>query len=135
MMLALAVLLVVGLMTGLSARSLQQSHRQTRDEEQRLQAELLADSALTRAQLLLEGDPDWRGETWKVSLAAPSGEEAESQADPRTTGIATIRVERVAAEGDQFRIHVEAIYPIDPVHRAQAAREAIFAIPQQGENP
>ena len=135
MLMALVVLLVIGLVAGLAMRALLQSHRQARGAELLVQAELLADSAIGRAVAMLESDPGWQGETWRVSLA-DSGREKEEQgaADPETTGSATIRVEKLAAEPSQLRISVEAIYPNDPIRRARAEREALFPIPQ-GESP
>src|SRR5260221_12760268 len=54
LMMALVVLLIVGLVSGLALRAILQSYRQTREEGQRLQAELLADAALNRAELMLQ---------------------------------------------------------------------------------
>ena len=70
MMMALVVLLVVGMVAGLALQAILQSHRQTRDEAQRVQAELLADAALSRAVLTLAKDPNWKGENWTVTWRA-----------------------------------------------------------------
>jgi type II secretory pathway pseudopilin PulG len=136
MIVALVVLLVVGLVAGLTVQSLLQYHRQTREEEQRLQAELLADSALGRAVMMLESDPAWPGETWQVFLGESSGENAGTDTEVAAgSGVAAIRIEKVAAEPDKVRIQVEAIFPNDPMRRAKAERDVVFTIPKGGENP
>lgn len=124
MAMALVVLLVVGMVSGLTLQAILRSHRQVREEADRVQAELLAESALSRAEAVLEGNPNWGGETWKVSLTDP--------ADLATTGVATIRVEK-GPDASRLRIFITAIYPDDLVHRAQAEREQIYAIPKRGE--
>ena len=138
MMMALVVLLVVGMVAGLALQAILQSHRQTRDEAERVQAELLADAALSRAVLTLEKDPNWKGENWTVNLASPPAEKADSQAaatDPNFTGVVETRVEKSAARADALRIFVTAIYPSDPVHRAQAIREITHSVSPRGEQP
>lgn len=122
---ALVVLLVVGMVSSLTLQAILRSHRQVREEEQRVQAELLADSAASRAAAMLQLDPAWSGEIWRVALADP--------AEAATTGIATIRVEK-SAESDDRRIFITAVYPDDPVHRAEAVRELTSIISQPGEN-
>lgn len=138
MMMALVVLLVVGLISGLALRAILQSHRQTRDEAQRVQAELLADAALSRAVLMLEKDPRWKGENWTVNLASPPAEKTAAEASatgPRFLGVVETKVEKSAARDDAVRIALTAIYPSDPVHRAQAMREITLTVPRQGETP
>lgn len=124
MALALVVLLVVGMVSGLTLQAILRSHRKVREEEQRVQAELLADSALSRAVAMLRSDAAWSGETWKVSLA--------DSEEPAANGIATIRVENDAELGRK-KISVTAIYPDDPVHHSQAVREQAYSLPQPGE--
>lgn len=122
---ALVVLLIVGMVSGMTLQAILRSHRQVREEEQRVQAELLADSAMSRAAAMLRSDAGWSGETWKVSLADPE--------EPATSGIAVIRVEKGTA-ASRRQIFVTAIYPDDPEIRAQAVRELTYSILQPGEN-
>lgn len=128
MMVALVVVLVVGLITGLSLKAILRSARHTREEQQRLQAELLADAALSRAVLQLQKDPAWKGETWTVNtaLATPLS---------KSTGSADIRVETKPSQPESFKISVVAIYPAEPVHRAQARREMTLTPASRGEKP
>lgn len=125
MAIALVVLLVVGLMASFSLQAILRSHRQTRDEQDRLQAELLADSALSRAMAMVHRDPAWKGETWTVTL---SPIEAQGEApDSGVTGVAIIR-SAPAETSDAVLLTVEAIYPNDPVHRARAERQLTLPI-------
>ena len=138
MMLALVVLLVVGMIAGLALRAILQSHRQTREEAERVQAELLADAALSRAVLTLEKDPNWKGENWTVNMASPSVDQSNDEAAAaglRFTGVVETKVEKSAARADALRIFVTAIYPSDPVHRAQAIREITHSVSPRGEQP
>jgi type II secretory pathway pseudopilin PulG len=138
MMMALVVLLVVGMVAGLALQAILQSHRQTRDEAQRVQAELLADAALSRAVLTLAKDPLWKGETWTVNLASPPADQANAEATasgPRFTGVVETKVEKSAAKDDSVHISLTAIYPSDPVHRAQAMREITHTVFPRGEKP
>ncbi len=138
MMMALVVLLVVGLISGLSLRAILQSHRQTRAEQQRVQAEILADAALSRAISMLQKDPAWKGENWTSSLVSPATETADTKAattDPKFTGVAETKVETLAGQPHAWKISVVSIYPSDPVHRAQARRETTYSTSQGGEKP
>jgi len=127
MMMALVVLLVVGMMSAAALRAILQSHRQTREEAQRAQVELLADAALSRAFSLLQKDAAWKGETWKVEL----GEVGDS----KTTGVTQISVTQKAEQPTVLEISVSAIYPNDPTHRAQATRNTSYTPSQPGANP
>jgi len=121
---ALVVLLVVGLVAGLTLKAILRSHRLSREEEQRVQAELLADSALGRAMAIVNADPAWRGETWMPAVSDATD----------ASGEAVIRVEP-AADSAAVRIIVEGIYPRDPVHRARGSRDINYIIPKRGDNP
>ena len=136
MMMALVVLLVVGMVAGLALQAILQSHRQTRDEAQRVQAELLADAALSRAVLTLARNPDWKGENWTVNPASPPADQADAQAAGlKLTGVVETKVEKSATQAGALRIFVTAIYPSDPVHRAQAIREITHTVSPRGEKP
>jgi type II secretory pathway pseudopilin PulG len=131
MALALVVLLVVALASGLTLQAILRSHRASREHHQRLQAELLADSAVARAREMLRKDVAWKGETWTVDLESPTTGESP---DSDSQGVATTRVETDSAKG-RSRIIVSAIYPNDPVHRAQAARDVSLVTPSPGGSP
>ncbi len=138
MMMALVVLLVVGLISGLALQAILQSHRHTREEQQRVQAELLADAALSRAQAMLRKDTAWQGESWSVNLASSPAEidiAPTAAQDLKSTGLAETHVDKVAGESSHLRISVTAIYPSDPVHRAQARREVTYTVSPRGGKP
>ena len=136
MMMALVVLLVVGLISGLALQAILQSHRHTREEEQRVQAELLADAALSRAIAMLQTEANWKGEKWTVNLASQAAAHAETPADDtKFTGVAQTRVEKSEGNPNSWKIAVTAIYPSDPTRRAQALRETTYEIPPRGEKP
>jgi type II secretory pathway pseudopilin PulG len=125
MAIALVVLLVVGLMASFSLQAILRSHRQTRDEQDRLQAELLADSALSRAMAIIHDDPAWKGETWMIALSQIETEGETPEAGG--TGVAIIS-STPAETSDAVLLTVEAIYPNDPVHRARAERQLTLPI-------
>ena len=99
-----------------------------------MQAELLADAALSRAVSLLQQDADWKGENWAVNLADLPAESAEGK-ETNSGGEAVTLVERVAGEPNSRRISVTAIYPSDPIHRAQASREMTYLVSQREAQP
>lgn len=125
MAIALVVLLVVGLMASFSLQAILRSHRQTRDDQERLQAELLADSALSRAMAIIHDDPAWKGETWTVTLSRIAQEGVTP--DSGGAGVAIIR-STPADTSDAVLVTVEAIYPNDPIHRARAERQLTLPI-------
>ena len=124
MVMALVVLLVVGMVSGLTLQAILRSHRQVREEADRVQAELLAESALSRAVAKLKGNPAWGGETWKISLGDPT--------DLAAAGVATIRVE-MGTDSSRAEISVTAIYPDDPVYRVQAQRQVTYSLSKVGD--
>ena len=99
-----------------------------------MQAELLADAALSRAVSLLQQDATWKGENWAVNLAGVPAENAEGK-EPNSAGVAVTLVESVAGEPNSRRISVTATYPSDPIHRAQASREMTYPVAQGEAKP
>ena len=127
MALALIVLLIVGMVSGLTLQSILRSHRLVREEIERVQAELLADSAYRRAVAMLRKDAAWKGEIWNVNLGDSEAEAAYAAAQ----GVATILVEKTAEE-ERLRVTVSVIVPNDPIQRAQAEREFTYTVPGLG---
>jgi Tfp pilus assembly protein PilX len=123
---ALVTLLVVTLLAGAVLRGYLQAHRQLRREQDQLQAQWLADSALARAVAQLHSNPKYAGETWKVEVASSTAD-----ATPGTVGIS------VAADPekpDSVRIAIEATFPADDLHRTLAQRTLIVAKPPPTDN-
>jgi Tfp pilus assembly protein PilX len=104
---ALVTLLVVTLLAGAILRGYLQGHRQLRREQDQLQAQWLAESALARAAVRLESDPKYAGETWKIELPAATGDAAP--------GSVTIAIEAIADQPSALRIAAAARFPEDEI--------------------
>lgn len=107
-------LLVVVLVGGELTRALVIHHKQSRVLEDRQQSFWLAESALQRATYALASSPDYQGETWRVPADVLGAGRA---------GVATIQVESVSDPEPGRRIHVEAYYPEDTMHRILCQRK------------
>jgi Tfp pilus assembly protein PilX len=119
----LVCLLVVVLLLGLLVQSIIARQRQMRAEEQRSQAEWLADSAVERGAAKLRMDAEFEKETWNAA--------AEELGGPKG-GVAEIRSERVEGSPQRRKLVVEAIYPDDPHRRARATREVFIDLGDNG---
>jgi len=109
---ALACLVVVILFCGLLVRQVALHRAVVRDEEQRVQADWLAESALARASARLAADRGYTGETWDIAAADLGGQ----------AGIVRIKVETVANQAARRRVRVEADFPRDAELRARASK-------------
>ena len=118
---ALVTLLVVTLMAGAILRSYLHAHRQLRREQDQLQAEWLAESALARAAAQLRANPDYRGETWKMELTSATGEAA--------AGRVAVTIDSESDDSPSLRISVAAHFPEDDLKRALVERELIVPVP------
>jgi type II secretory pathway component PulK len=112
---ALATLLVVTLVAGVILRGYLQAHRQLRREQDQLQAQWLADSAIARALARRKLDASYAGETWRVELSRATGEKA--------SGIATIKLEPAADQPQLLHLQVESQFPDDNVKGIRVQRE------------
>jgi hypothetical protein len=118
---ALVCLLVMTLIGASLLRTIQTQRALLRSEEQRLQADWLADSGLERACARLANDPAYGGETWTLSGEQLGGKEA---------GTVTISVGAPAEkEGvSQRLVSVQSDFPSDPPRRVRARRQAVVEI-------
>lgn len=96
-----------------------------RDEQWRVQACWLANSALDRAAARLRVDPQYRGETWKIPAESLGGASA---------GVVRIEVEAIASRADARRVRVVADYPDHPQLRAQETEETVIEITPHQSN-
>jgi type II secretory pathway pseudopilin PulG len=104
-LIALMVFIAVAMMLALAWLKTAALERRTfRTLQQRAQAEWLVESAIDRAAARLAANPDYEGETWKLSQADMGGLDA---------GEALITVETVAENQNVRRVSVQADYPID----------------------
>jgi Tfp pilus assembly protein PilX len=117
---ALVTLLVVTLLAGVVFRAYLQNHRQLRREQDRAQAQWLADSAVARALAQRKLNASYTGETWQVELPRASGEP--------TAGVATIKIEPPDDQPPALQIKVEAQFPPDDPQGIRAER--LLTIPR-----
>ncbi|MGO9465365.1 MAG: hypothetical protein ACLQIB_08390 [Isosphaeraceae bacterium] len=127
----LVCLIVISLIgAALLKVGLAQRH-QVRSQEQRLQAEWLAESGLDRALGRLAADRNYPGEEWPIhaqDLAVPTGS-APSQSSgspPQAAAMITITVERVRENGNRRRVRVQADYPLDPPARSRQTKQILI---------
>jgi hypothetical protein len=116
----LVCLVVITLVSGVLLK-LGLAHRdQVRSQEQRLQAEWLAESGIDRALARLASDPGYAGETWKLTRRdlglpeLPGTEEGPA-------AVVTIKVEPAGSPGNSAAqlVKVQADYPPDLPRRTR----------------
>jgi len=112
---ALVTLLIIMLTAAALMRGIVAVHRQSRVNQQQLQAEWLAEAAVSRAMVRLAAEPDYRGETWRPQISSGSTER----------GVAEILVEPTSASENKpsRKITVLAHFPDHEWQRARASRE------------
>jgi Tfp pilus assembly protein PilX len=108
-----SVLLLTGIKLALS------SHRVQRTFGWSVQARLLAESGLERAAAQLAADPDYKGETWKISAKDLSGDEA---------GTVKIEVKPVPENDNRRLVKVEADFPDDPLDSVRYSKELTMEV-------
>jgi len=120
---ALTTLLVVMLIAAAVTRSLLLAHRQARLRQNELQAEWLAEAAVSRALAQLARQPMYTGETWSADFnpASPGATEMAGQAE--------IRIQTVESRPARVQITVEARCPNHPIQRVTARREYTLTTP------
>jgi type II secretory pathway component PulK len=116
----LAVLAVVLVSTSVLLQRIVAQERATRGIAQKLQAQLLAESAFDRAFANLAADRKYAGETWQptVTVLSTNAEQAR----------VTIAVEAADAP-NTFQVTITALCPDHPVRRAQVASSRQLRLP------
>jgi hypothetical protein len=122
---ALVTLLIVMIFAATLMRTLIASHRRTRLFQNQFQAQWLAEAAVHRARVQLAGASDYAGETWRPAMLGAKNE----------SGVAVIRLEKVADHASGPRIVVDAHFPDHPARRASARREFRLERPDTATNP
>ena len=120
----LACLLVIMLIGGTIVRGMLLYHRQAQTESRQLQAMWLAESAAALAAEQLRADPDYPGQTWRVTIDENSG----------STGHAKIQVQRVDQRPRQRILRIRSTYPDDPIHRIVLNKEITVTLPALGDS-
>jgi Tfp pilus assembly protein PilX len=117
---ALVTLLVVMLITATLVQSLIAAHRQARINQHELQAEWLAEAAVSRATAQLAARSDYTGEKWQATVSESGGSE--------DIGVAEIRVEQPALQSSRVRVTVAAHYPDHAWRRVTVSRTYLVPI-------
>jgi len=124
---AMVCLLLVTLLCGVMLSQAHTRRGVISQEERRMQAEWLAESALARASARLTADRGYRGETWDVPAGALDGTDA---------GSVTIAVEAEKGRPGRRRVRVEADYPRDAARRARYSKHLTIELgPETTEGP
>ena len=91
-----------------------EQRKQLRFEQHRLQAEWMAESALSRALDRLKTDPGYRGEDWRIP---------PDELDGLHSGIVTITVKGADEKPRTQIVSVEAVYPAGEPRFARRTRQ------------
>ena len=100
--------------------------RQLRTQQDRLQAEILADAGLDRAAAQLLSAGDYSGETWQVGPEALAG---------RGAATVTIQVDSPKETPSSRKVHVVAEYPVVGAARVRRSKQITVVLPDTGETP
>ena len=117
-MIAMVTLLVITSTMAAIIHSLLVDLRQTRQAANDVQAQWLADSAVSRAAAQLRANPEYAGEIWKPLVGIAD--------DNQSVGVAEIRIERANEPGNEPRLIVDARYPDHPLRRVVARRTCVI---------
>ncbi|MDP6469162.1 MAG: hypothetical protein QF918_15545 [Pirellulaceae bacterium] len=124
MAVVLVCLLVIMLMSGTLVRGMLLYHRQAKTESLQLQALWLAESAAALAVAQLRADPEYPGQTWRVSVDENSG----------SIGVAEIHVVRVDQHPRQRILRIKSTYPDEPIQRVVLDHEVTVTLPVLGDS-
>jgi Tfp pilus assembly protein PilX len=91
-------------------------HRQTRNEQNRIQSIWLAEAGIDRAAAMLRSDSKYSGETWTVSATDLSAKQP---------GVVQIRVKPDAESDARHVVSVVATFPKDADYRARTSKQLI----------
>jgi hypothetical protein len=122
----LASLALVMLLAGSWLRVIAIQKRQLAAQQQRLQAEYLAEAALARAAAHLAANPDYAGET-----ISPTAESLASAAGAKVT----IRVRALDADPRARAVAVSAEFPAGGHDRAVRSKEQTIHLSQKEPTP
>ncbi len=114
---ALICVLVVGLFSSIVVKQAISRHRQLKDDEKRLQAFWLAESAFELALVRLQTTPDYTGETWNT----PPRNAAHAD-----QGRVEITVEPAADSPGSLLLQIRASYPGQGPRRFTVSKELVL---------
>ena len=99
---------------------------QLRAQQDRLQAEILADAGLERAAAQLKSTPDYSGETWQIGADAFAG---------RGAAAVEIRIEPAEEAATSRKVHAIAEFPAGSDARVRRSKQITIVLPNSGEAP
>jgi Tfp pilus assembly protein PilX len=99
-------------------RQLNMSRQMQQASHDSVQAGWLAEAGVERAAARLAANAAYAGETWQIAATELGGNDA---AEVR------IKADRLAGRSDQWKIRVEADYPIVPAFRCRRMKEIVIA--------
>ena len=100
--------------------------KQLRAQQDRLQADLLADAGLDRAAARLLSADDYSGETWQIGAEAFAG---------RGAATVTIQVESPGESATVREVRAVAEYPLGLDGRVRRSKKITIQLPTTGEAP
>jgi hypothetical protein len=120
----LVALTVIMMLFAASVRIMLTARQALRGQQERMQAEYLADAAIDRATARLAVDPTYPGETWQLDAETLGGLAAavEIRVDAKTLA-------------DARRVEVVAEYPLGAERRVRLTREELIPIPVSRKLP
>ncbi len=119
---AMVCLVLVSMLLGSLLRLAVTHRRQVRRQQDYLQAEWLAESAMERAASRLAADSDYPGESWNIA--------ADELGGPHS-GFVKISVQKPDQRPNQRIVAVEAIYPSGVVYFAKRTKQVTVEISKQ----
>ncbi len=100
--------------------------RQLRSQQDRLQAEILADAGLDRAAAQLQSTGDYSGETWQIGAEAFAG---------RGAATVTIQVRPSKENPTSHKVHAVAEFPVGHDALVRRSKQITIVLPNSGEAP
>lgn len=100
--------------------------KQLRAQQDRLQAEILADAGLDRAAVQLQSTGDYSGETWQIGAEAFAG---------RGAATVTIQVKPSEENATSRTVHAVAEFPVGNEVRVRRSKQITIVLPNRGEAP
>jgi len=122
LVLALMVLVVLGILSGVFVRTGLARRHQLQMEERRAQAVWLAESGLDRATAKLAEDSAYRGETWEI---------ADEELNHHGAAEVQIGVEPIGDDARSWKITVRAEYPKGALRQIRHTLAAQVKLPKR----
>lgn len=120
MVVAMVCLVLTTLILGSLLKLVTMHHTQSRFEQQRVQADWLAEAGLERAADNLSRDAGYSGENWQISAEEIGG---------TNTGSVEIAIKPSPGNRDERIASVVATFPADTTRYAKRSKTAVVRVP------